>query len=611
MKKLAIVVVAIVVLVVAALVYLVVVRGIPLGLIPLLWQSQPKEHSARYYPDDTTAYFWVTLNPSDGQRTDMLEIWERFNEVEGFADTRAELENTIYENTGIRFEEDILPWIGTEASAGILDATAAGYDGLEGLEAVATIQVRDFDAAEIFMRKFLKFLEGETGAQFDGDTLGDFKIWIADDDTQSYALSEEVLIAATTESALLNIIRRIGADDGQSLASSETFMQAREALPDRRFSSAYVDLQGVENLLNGSLGGIYSAIPSEENACPAFGSTPDWIAASAAWQRKAIIWEVVAPSSENILTEIGSVADAAPLLPDDTLAFIAFSFESDMDEWRKALDECKLVDTIPFFDENAIQDFNDSLSELYYLGLQNVDFDNMPEITANSTLADMLDLGLWLVDEQTGIHLEEDFTDYLNGHAVLSVMDFRSFDAVAEGDTVEAAMMLSYEPDDERALSETMADIFGLFDTYIGLRTTQADVGADIPAELLDLDDLLGATGFQYAPGYVLHDGYLTLGSDESAIGKVVSRQNGEGNSLDSVPLYNKADEHLFQDPQSILYVDARRIITKFQPSDLELERDEYELLKESVGSVGMTSHQAENYDKINLVLTLFPEDDN
>ena len=292
------------------------------------------------------------------------------------------------------------------------------------------------------------------------------------------------------------------------------------------------------------------------------------------------------------------------MLPADTLAFMAFSFEPDMDEWRKTLDECKLVDTQLFSDEYAIRAFNDSVSDLYYLGLDNVDFDNVPQITANSTLADLLDLGLWLVDEQTGIHLEEDFTDYLSGDMVMSVGDFSSFDAVAEGDTVEAVMMLSYQRDNEQALSESMKDMFGFVSTYMDLEAWQSDVGADTPAELL------GSPDFQYAPGgYVLHNGYLTLGSNESAIEKVVSRQNGEGNALDSVALYNGVDERLFQNPKGVLFIDAHRLIAKFQPSDLEIKSDEYEMLKESIGAVGMTTHQDANYERANLVLTLFPED--
>ena len=607
MKKIAIAL-GIVTIAVPAVVlaYIVLVRGIPLNMIPLLWQSQPKEHSAAYYPDDTVAYFWMTLNPSDGQRADMLSIWEQFNELEGFEDARMELEERLHDLAGIEVKEDVLPWIGTEISAGIFSADFGDYGELEGIEFVATVDVRDLDAAEIFMRKLRNFVEEETATRFDSDMLGRFEVWIAEDDKQAYALSKELLIVASSEKTLLDIIGRIGNDDSSNLAATESFIEARTALPERRFSSVYVDMHAAEELATDFYGGFYPAMPSEDSACPAFGSIPNWAAASAAWQSDAIHWEIVTPSADDIFTGTRSVADAAALLPDDTLGFVAFSFESDMDKWREALDECLLIDTIPLFDEPAIEDFNESL---YFMGLDNVDFDDMPELTVDSTLADLLDLGIWLVDEQTGIHFEEDFTDYLSGDMVISVRDFKNFNAVTEGDTVEAVLSLSYREEDEESLSDTMEDIFELFGNYGGLNTTQQDVGASSPAELLDLRDILGGTDFEYAPGYVLHDGYLSLGSDVMALEAVVSRQNGEMESLKATALYDRTSRYFFDGNQGIVYVDVRRIVNKFEPSDLEIGRDEYELLEESIGAVGVSSHTADDYNRARAVVTLFPMD--
>lgn len=606
MKKIAIALsIVIVALAAVALAYIVLVLGIPLNAIPLLWQSQPKEHSAAYYPDDTVVYFWMTLNPSDGQRTDMLSIWEKFNALEGFEEGRLELEERLYEVAGISVEEDVLPWIGTEISAGIVSVDFGNYGEPEDIEFAATIDVRDEDAASIFMRKLLNFVEEETATRFDSDMLGKFEVWIAEDDMQAYALSKELLIVAGSETTLLDIIARIGDADLSNLAATESFIEARAALPERRFSSVYVDMHAAEELVSDFYGGFYPVMLSEDSACPAFGSIPNWAAASAAWQPDAIQWEVVTPSADDIFTGVRSVADTAALLPDDTLGFVAFSFDSDMDGWREALDECLIKDTIPLLDENAIEDFNDSL---YFMGLDNVDFDNMPELTVDSTLADLLDLGIWLVNEQTGIHIEEDFTDYLSGDMVMSVRDRENFDAITQGDPVEAVLSLSYREEDKEPLSDTMEDIFDLFGSYGGLDTIQEDVGASSPAELLDLSDFLGGTDLTYAPGYVLHDGYLSLGSDVTALEGVVSRQNGEKESLKSTGLYGRTSSYLFDDSQSIMYVDVRRIVDKFEPSDLEIGRDEYELLEESIGAVGVSSHAADDYDRARVVITLFPE---
>ena len=44
-----------------------VVAGIYFGFLPNPLLKVP-EHSARYYPQDTLAYAWVTLYPGGGQR---------------------------------------------------------------------------------------------------------------------------------------------------------------------------------------------------------------------------------------------------------------------------------------------------------------------------------------------------------------------------------------------------------------------------------------------------------------------------------------------------------------------------------------------------------------
>ena len=44
--------------------------GIYFGFIPNLF-LKPPEHSARYYPQDTLAYAWVTLYPGGNQRGQM------------------------------------------------------------------------------------------------------------------------------------------------------------------------------------------------------------------------------------------------------------------------------------------------------------------------------------------------------------------------------------------------------------------------------------------------------------------------------------------------------------------------------------------------------------
>ena len=77
----------------AALVVVIVALGlamyfrllpIPGPLLSLLIGAREPEHSARFYPDDTIGYVWLTLVPGGGQLNDMREIWERLDEMREF-----------------------------------------------------------------------------------------------------------------------------------------------------------------------------------------------------------------------------------------------------------------------------------------------------------------------------------------------------------------------------------------------------------------------------------------------------------------------------------------------------------------------------------------------
>ena len=128
------------------------------------------ESTAKYFPRDTVVYSWFTLNPGDGQRDQMTDLWERFSE---FQDGLEEMLEDMEDESGINFEDDVWPWIGPEVSLAVLDLGRLDTPGVAGI-----IGVRDHDAASDFLEDFLDYLEDEEGAAFDDDTVGDFDVWV-------------------------------------------------------------------------------------------------------------------------------------------------------------------------------------------------------------------------------------------------------------------------------------------------------------------------------------------------------------------------------------------------------------------------------------------------
>ena len=78
-----------------------------IAILALLVDAKEPECSARYYPQDTLAYAWVTVVPVDEQLSDMQVVWERFNEYPAFRDLIDQLKTESTEETGVDFEAEI------------------------------------------------------------------------------------------------------------------------------------------------------------------------------------------------------------------------------------------------------------------------------------------------------------------------------------------------------------------------------------------------------------------------------------------------------------------------------------------------------------------------
>lgn len=579
---------------------------IPGPILALLAGAKPPEYSARYYPPRTLAYAWVTLTPGEGQFEDMEDIWERFNEYPAFTDLIDELRDEFEDDTGIDFETEVMPWIGPEIAAAVIEVKLSdggitfndGVETWEGVSAAVTVGVRDEDAAAEFLSKWLEYMERETDANFRSGSHGSYDTWADENALQAYAVTRDWLVFTTNLETLESILARIDDEGGESLADTPEFQAARAVLPERRFSSIYVDYEQVLELSNDFAAGLIG-MPGPA----AFADqSPDWVAGSAEWVERGVTMEVVSPTVSTYGLDIVELEDPANLLPADTLGFMAGAFDPNVDHWRTGLGEYDLDGLLPY--PELIEEINDGVAE--------VASGNAPKLDADATLADALDLGFWLVKDLTGIDLEADFFDHLSGQAILAVRDF-DFDAVADDPTanaVDVVAMLSYREDGKEGLHDTMDKVGDLLQEHAGLEVSSVDIGADDDATVFDLRLLGMMVGdpIGYRPGYILHDQYLTFGTTESALAAIVERQNGDGHSLSSDAEYQRAAIHLETDGQFLGYVDLRRIVAQLNAGDLDLEPEEYQILREGIGVTAFSSTTAEDYTRGAAVLTLFPK---
>ncbi len=572
---------------------------VPGPLLALVAGAKEPEYSARFYPEDTLAYTWFTLAPGGGQFADMQDIWGRFNEYPAFEELVKELQEDFTDETGIDLAQEVMPWIGPEIGGGLIgidlgESGIAMDDGLEfweGVRAALTIGVRDTDAAAAFMDKWVRYLENTPGASFNSGSYRGFNTWVDEANLQAYALTGDWLVFATDKSTLEAVIDRIDGDGAGSLADTPNFTAAQAALPERRFNSTYISyrraLDSWEDFAIGGFGMMGAGAFADQ--------TPEWAAISAAWVERGVVMEIVSPATAGFGLEVADLNDPARLLPDDTLGFMAAAFDPDVDRWRTALREYRLADVLPY--PGLLDEIN--------AGLAAMGPDGGPGLADDATLADALDLGFGLVKDFTGIDLEAGFFDHLGGEAILAVSEF-DFVAIADDPAntpVAAVAMLSYREDGADGLRGTLETAAGLLQQYAGLTGRRdADVGADNAATVFPVD------GTAYAPGYVLHDGYMTLGSNEDALAAIVARQNGNGAALSSDAEYLRALGHLTGRRQFLGYVDINGIIRQAEPDDLDIDGDQYRILAEGLGAVAMDSADDGAYSRATVALTLFPE---
>ena len=548
---------------------------IPGPILALLVGAQPPEYSARYYPPDTLAYAWVTLAPGQGQIDDMQDIWTRFNEFRDFRRLVDDAREDFEDETGVDIETDVEPWIGPDASIAFIDFNFRREEPI----IAATIRVRDGGAARDFLDQWLDYMEDSEGADFDRDSYKGFDTWSDENAYQVYALSEKLLVFATTDNGIEEVIDGIAGDVDRSLADSEKFQAAREALPERRFASFYVDyVEGID-LLEDFYPDEFGTISAET-----FGEQePEWVAGSAGWSERAVIIETVLPLGIDHPLEFADLAEPARLLPDDTMGFAAGTFDPDVSNWRTALREYDLGD---FVLDSA------SLEEINY-GVAEIANGNPPELNSRDTIADVLDLGLWLVDDLTGIDLERDLFDHLAGEAIVAVsdVDFAAIERDPLSNTVDAIAMLSYREGSETGLTETMGEVADIIEENLlfFVDVDSVSMGTDADATVFHISADLAETN--YAPGYVLYQGYLTVGTTEDALETIVDLQDGKGRSLASTNEYARIVGHLPEPRQALAYVNLQRIIGQFEPEDLEMTKDEYAILETSLGAVAIGAY--------------------
>ena len=551
------------------------------------------EHSARFYPEDTFLYAYATLYPRGSQRKNMEDLWDRFNENRTFRNEIEDAREEWEDETGINLEEDIRPWLGPDLSAGIVR-----FDSNDDPIAVATVSVLDRQPAEIFLDQLTDYLEDSSGASFVGGTYQNYPTWIDEVSGYGYALTDDLLIAAFAEEELQDTLEEMlelaTQESGPNLAGTQRFQEAMKELPGRRFASAYMNIEDYHYVVTDD--------PDFENLLPDGFTDEDvfpWASVAFQWEQRAVRTTTILQTRDSV--RYVDLTRPSERLPENTMAYLAVSDDFDMDQWRE------LWERYPTPQEYA------SSSPLNQL-----DFNPMPllrtsglgttETESDQYMDELLDQALDGFEDLTGIDPETEVLDFLGPDIIMAI---EAFDIGEFGDNPDVnplyiTVSIGHDEGREADLEASLREIANSLEEKVNIDQDPVNVGADSPARVIDLSDSIVPMR-AYAPGYVLHDSYLTFGTTEEALENIVSVQKGEAPALRSNREYQRAMDLLPRRREAEAWIDLNTIVKGMDPGE-NLTRNEYRLITTATGTAAASNHKDGDKEIIVTVMTFFPE---
>ena len=524
----------------------------------------PAEASASYYPEDAVAYVWLDLAAGEGPFADLPSMLGLFDELDGTRGSAGEEAGTLPGAIGTILGE-LGNWIGTEVSGALVDLE----DGEIGM--AVTVGVSDGDAAAEFLQSWLRKQEESASTSFERRVVNEVVLWVGGGngwmEEQAYAQVGDLLLFGTDSLLLEQILGRIDGDHPETLGSTRRFEEARTAARDGRFASAYVDLAWLAGQMGDPDRSLCSGVPFD---------TPEWLMVSADWIGDGLVVDLVTPDVTSWWTDTSADVTEA-IVPAGALGFVSIGFDPDIDRWREVLDGCEIAGLIPggyLFDPPS-DEFGGGLDQ-------------------GATLADALDLALGFVDLGTGLDPETDLFDHLRGQLVIA-----AHSPDREGSSVEAVAALSYRPLSANALAGTMDGIAGGVTSLTGVSLHQLDPGAGRPARLMED----GTPSL----GYLLHGGFLTIGTGTDALETTVAVQLGTREPVSDTDRYRRTVEQISYDPLLLAYVDLATVIDRIGSAGTGPDDGLLSMLSRWLGPMALAVGTDGDYSRATLVLTLQP----
>ena len=453
----------------------VVVLAVVIALVFLMQAvDQPGEATAQYIPSDAALYLSVNLRPGADQIMKAKGFADRM-EKRDFAGVRDELLGELDEETGIDFPDDLMSWIGTDATLVVLEADE------DETVWIMMAQVADADEAEDFAETLRSYFEDQLFEEFEEDEDDGLRMWVPEDEEDdleervAIGLSEEYLFIADTGDTIEDMMDNLGSPPDSPLSESALFIEAQQSLPQDRFIFAFAQNEGpvtastqiaMEELFN--LYGLdlwYEFVDD---------NSPDYVAASASFIDNGLRFDVVADNPfRGLAIAQQNGLDTLEMLPEDTLLVVSSTGGQEL--WKETFGS--LEDANPRTDEDLQELFED-------------------------------------VEEVFDLDFENDLIDSLASEVAVAFLpsDLRQVRGDLAG-TLESVLLIGPgAPDD---IADALEDSVDFAEDEFSMDFDQDSIG-EYEATLMDVDGFSQWEGYEF--GYLVTEEWVAVGSTKDSL---------------------------------------------------------------------------------------------
>ncbi|MFN2188200.1 MAG: DUF3352 domain-containing protein, partial [Candidatus Promineifilaceae bacterium] len=254
-----------------------------------------------------------------------------------FAEIMMELNNQMETSFGFNLTEDILPWIGPNVAVGLVDYEYDQYGSLDTAQALVVAEVKDDQAADSFVEKFVAGVSDESGNSFSEETYKGVTISElqaeSENDRISIARADGIVYFGSSAEV---VKRGIDASSGESLAEDEGY----KTLEAHMYPERAVTANFSHDFIQDSTGGFGSDFPIDLQDIPYIGSGGGAVTLS--FTDQGLRFDGLSAVDKEELTEVeslalqGSEAETAERFPSNTILY--FTGLSISQFWELLLD---------------------------------------------------------------------------------------------------------------------------------------------------------------------------------------------------------------------------------------------------------------------------------